>query len=212
MKRAGTFLVPDQEEVQVEALAAGGWQLDRLDRALEFVTDWSLAVDGGAHVGSWTRAMAKRFDEVHAFEPAPDTFMCLQGNLAGLLNVRLHNLALGAEEGTAGLADDGRYALGNTGGRHLCGKGSIQIVPLDAMDLPSLGFLKLDVEGYELFALRGARGLLERHKPVVLIEDKIRMAHRYGLKPHAAAGFLESLGAREVATLGSDRVFAWGTP
>jgi FkbM family methyltransferase len=209
MKRAGAYWVPDEETQQVAALEAGGWQLDHLDRALEFVTDWSIAVDGGAHVGSWTLAMAKRFGRVLAFEPAPDTALCLKANLIGIGNVWIHEKALGEAPGLAGMAEDTKYDGGNTGGRYLSGAGSVEIMTLDSLDLPWLGFLKLDVEGYEVFALRGAAETIARCRPVVMIEDKRRMAHRFQLKQGAAADFLTALGMVRVAVAGADHVFAW---
>ena len=37
-------------------------------------------------------------------------------------------------------------------------------------DLNKIDLLKLDIEGGELAALRGARGLLKRHRPIILFE------------------------------------------
>ena len=209
MKRVGDYMVPDAETLQLDALAQGGFQLDHLEAALAHVTDWRIAVDGGAHVGSWTRALAKRFDFVLAFEPAEDSFACLKANVGELVNVQLFQCALGAVPERMSLHDDEKYDGGNTGGRYLVPGNDILVEPLDDRHLDGLGFLKLDVEGYELKALHGARNTLARCKPVVLIEDKARFASRYGELPHAAASFLQSLGARELVRVGADRVFGW---
>ena len=213
MKRAGDYWVPDEEHLQLEALTAGGWQLDRLVRALSHVKRSTLAVDGGAHVGSWSIAMAKRFDVVLAFEPAPDSFACLAANLVNDTNVQPLRLALGDRQDHAYIVDDEKYAGRNTGGRYLTSTGApgrrVTLAPLDCFNLPDLAFLKLDLEGYEPAAIRGALATLERCKPVVLFEDKARMAERHGFKPGDAASLLERLGAREVERMGGDRVFAW---
>lgn len=211
MKRVGDFYVPDVETQQVEALAAGGWQLDHLEAALAFVTDWSLAVDGGAHVGSWSRAMSARFEVVHAIEPHPEHLMCLKANIWGNPKVVVHEVALGEAPGIATMREDLRYEGGNTGGRHIyeTGVGDIKIVTLDSLELPSLGFLKLDVEGYEAYALRGAAQTLDRFRPIVMIEDKPRMAFRYRQKTRAARRFLEKMGAQELGSCGADRIFGW---
>lgn len=217
MKRVGNYYVPDHETLQVDALAAGGWQLGHLDAALAHVTDWSCAVDGGAHVGSWTLHMAERFARVEAFEPARDTHEALLANRAHWRDdhpgnttlIGLHRLALGETPGTSGMGEDQRYSGGNTGGRYLKGEGDIEIVTLDSFNLASCGFLKLDVEGYEVFALRGAIQTIERCRPVVLIEVKPRMAHRFNIDPMAAVDFLIGLGMKKVEQVGSDWVFAW---
>lgn len=216
MKRVGNYYVPDHETLQLDALSKGAWQIDHLEAALRHVTDWSCAVDGGAHVGSWTLHMAKRFAQVIAFEPAPDTHEALAANIAeyrarepeaGM--IIHHKLALGGHRHTTGMADDQRYSGGNTGGRYLKGPGDIEVVTLDSFNRESLGFLKLDVEGYEVFALEGAVETLTRCKPVVLIEVKPRMAHRFGISPLAAVEFLIKIGMHKVEQVGSDWVFAW---
>lgn len=209
MKKVGDYWVPDHETLQVDALAKGGWQLDHLETALEHVTDWSCAVDGGAHIGSWSLAMAKQFERVIAFEPAPDTYQALEANTLSVRNIIRNGFALGADFGTTGMAEDQRYSGGNTGGRYVTGEGNIQVAPLDSLGLETLGFLKLDIEGYEVFALRGALDTLLRCRPVVLIEVKPRMAHRFGITPHAAPEFLFEIGMVEVARAGSDWIYGW---
>lgn len=219
MKRAGKYWVPDHETQQIDALTAGGWQLERLHAALAHVPGRTLAIDVGAHVGSWTLAMAEAgFKNVEAFEPAPDTFECLKENakewrvthpIPHFGYVGLTNCALGDEVKKMGMREDQKYAGGNTGGRYLKGDGNIWVRPLDSWGIDVLDFLKMDVEGFELFALRGARATILKTKPVVLIEDKHRMAHRYGQQPGAAVQFLLDLGMVELGSIGDDRFFGW---
>lgn len=219
MKKAGRFWVPSVETQQIEALTAGGWQLDHLAMALNHVPKHRhrMAIDGGAHVGSWTLEMSRRFDSVWAFEPHPETFECLEANAKEWrlenpgrnVEIGLHQCGLGAEAGRMGMADDTKYAGGNTGGRHLKGDGSIAVRPLDVFRLEVLDFFKLDVEGFEYFALKGAQETIKRCRPVVMIEDKHRMAFRYGLEPGVAGRFLYKLGMIEVEAFGADRVFGW---
>lgn len=218
MKRAGKFWVPDQETQQIAQLEAGGWQLDHLDAALAHVKKRRLAIDVGAHVGSWTLHMAEAgFEVVSAFEPAPDTFECLRENAIewrrehmGLTTaINLTRCALGERTEKMGMKEDGKYAGGNTGGRYLKGDGDIMVRPLDVYNADNLDFLKLDVEGFELFVLRGARATIIRCQPVIMIEDKHRMAHRYNQQPGAAGQFLMDLGMIELGSVGADRFFGW---
>lgn len=174
--------------------------LGHLFGALAHVTRWDLAIDGGAHRGIWARVLARKFRRVLAFEPCASNRV----RIPNLKNVRVSASALGAEPGTAAIADGPE----NTGQAHLVPGDGISIVPLDALELPACGFLKLDVEGYELFALRGARELLSRTRPVVLIEEN-GLCRRYGVEPGAAAEFLVGLGMHEVARFNKDHVFAW---
>lgn len=220
MKQVGRFWVPDAETQQNAELARGGWQIDRLHLALKYVPERRIAVDGGAHVGSWTLAMMSAgFRTVQAFEPSPETFECLQANVhewtlehvakPGEHFIGLHKCALGKENNRMGMREDTKYAGGNTGGRHLKGDGDIPVRPLDIYRWDEIDFIKLDVEGFEPFAIEGATQTILRCKPVILFEDKRRMAHRYGYAPGRAGHMLEALGMKQIDAIGDDRIFGW---
>ncbi len=209
MKRAGQFMVPDSDTYFAPFLEQGGFQLDHLQQALGFVTDFRVAVDGGAHVGSWALKMAEVFDEVIAFEPAEDTFECLNENVWKSTNVSPFCAALGAEFGRGKIVDD-ISRNGNTGSRfmRMDEAGSILIKPLDSFELTNLDFLKLDVEGFEYYALLGGEQTIKNCRPVIVIEEK-GFGRRYDIQPFAASGLLTSWGARCVTKIGKDYVFAF---
>jgi FkbM family methyltransferase len=48
---------------------------------------------------------------------------------------------------------------------------AVQQISLDAMALPRVDLIKLDIEGMELEALEGARQLIEKNRPIVLVES-----------------------------------------
>lgn len=167
------------------------------------ITDWSIAVDGGAHVGGWTRIMAERFTAVHAFEPAPDTFQVLSENMIGVPNVRLHNLAL-MEARQSGTIDlnvrmTGRKFWPNDAG-------DIQAVAVDDFEFSSLGLLKLDLEGCDLFALKGARKTMKRCRPFVIVEMAASLnkglSERFGVTDADVADWLSQRGYSERMRIG----------
>ena len=81
--------------------------------------------------------------------------------------------------------------------------------PIDSLDLGPVDFIKLDLEGYEVRALNGARKTLEKYRPYVLFEDKPERSAAYG-KPRAAHELLEALGARMASHVGrNDCLFAF---
>ena len=47
----------------------------------------------------------------------------------------------------------------------------VQKVPLDALNLARVDLIKIDIEGMELEALEGARGMIDAHHPILLIEQ-----------------------------------------
>lgn len=188
----------------------GGFQSDHLVGAFEHNTRWGVAIDGGAHVGFWTRLFASRFQQVYAFEPSPDTFACLIRNCSDLLNVQCFQRALGKEYGTGAITDS-VIRPGNTGARYLTEGTGVEVVPLDSMGLSGVDFLKLDVEGLEVWALQGAERLLREFHPLVLIEEKAfrDKEGRFPLHHKEAGQYLESLGAVVVARFRNDVLYKW---
>lgn len=183
-----------------------GFEMDHLDMVISHCRRFRTAVDGGAHIGTWSVELSGRFERVMAFEPAADTFACLRRNIAACSNVYPKNVALGERAGRAKIVDDVTRS-GNTGSRYMIdapGEADVDVKPLDFYELVELDLLKLDVEGSELLALRGAEQTIKRCKPVIMIEVK-RL--RPGHDPEAAVRWLNANGYREVARARNDRVY-----
>lgn len=210
MKKAGEFWVPSDDSYFAKIFERGEtFQLDRLEVAMQYVTDWSCAVDGGAHVGSWSIIMAEAFDKVIAIEASSDTYKCLMKNTLEYGHVSLIHAALGNMDlGTASVCDD-KTRVGNSGSRfvNFDTSGDVNNMTLDSLNLDSLGFLKLDVEGCELFALEGAVKTIKKFKPVIFMEVKKGMAERFDIETNAPVKFLNSLGAKMVKRIKSDCIF-----
>jgi FkbM family methyltransferase len=213
MKKIGQIWYPDQDLVtqrmveKAKREAVVGFQLDHLAAALKYVTNWTVAVDGGANIGYWSNELCKHFNKVYSFELDPTTYECLERNV-NAENTTLHNVGLSDTFTTVGIAD-GKSR--RSGGRHISGKGGNSTITIDSLELPELGFLKLDVEGHEARALFGAKETILKYKPTILIEHKPHLSKRYGGE-NDAVDFLTSLGANVLDKVGKnniDWVFGW---
>jgi FkbM family methyltransferase len=133
-----------------------------------------LVLDVGAHIGThsvyWAALCGCR---VIAFEPHPEAFAALCENLRRndvSAQVDARRCAVGAEDGFAAIDEDAA-SLGRSRAVASRVSSALRMVRLD--DLPELraaAALKIDIEGGELDALRGALRLLRVSRPLVYCE------------------------------------------
>lgn len=147
----------------------------------------SVVVDAGAYIGDTAETFIRLGATVYAFEPRPDAFECLQFNCPGP-KVYAFPLALGHGE---------YYRFGeeneNKGARRLTtsDKGPYMAIKLDHISIPSLDFLKIDVEGWEYSVLRGARMTIGKFRPSIAIEINPSALAVQGRSELAIHNFLE---------------------
>jgi FkbM family methyltransferase len=199
----------------------GSFQRDHLDLAIRMAVEKAdcpmhVALDCGAHVGTWTRILAEQFIHVWAIEPAADCYACLVENTKGMEGVFLLNAALGEQEGYATLCDD-ITRPGNTGSRYTLpsfgavgAEGApgqpVKVITIDSLGFGTIDFVKIDVEGNELAVLKGGHNSFLKFKPTIIMEVKDLGR---GVNPREAVAYLEALGARDIGGLGKDRIFQW---
>jgi FkbM family methyltransferase len=142
-------------------------------------------VDVGANLGLYTRTLAKLSAMVHAFEPSRGVATILRRT--SHRNVVVHEVALSDSDGYAELhiPRDGAHlthSLASLEPDAVAGQDVIaSTVPrarLDSVIHADVTFVKVDVEGHELNVLEGAHGLIDRCRPVFLVESEER--HRKG--------------------------------
>lgn len=214
MKQVNGVWLPDHE-VHLYAFAGNGppgewtYQKGKLDAAMQYVKDRRVAIDVGGHCGIWAREMCKLLGQVHSFEPVKDHRACYELNQRST-NWTLYPYALGEKDGRAGYMT----RQGSSGDTHLVEAGknnnSVEVKRLDWFDLYP-DFIKLDCEGYELFALKGGEATLRRCKPVVIVEQKKGHGARFGLGDTDAVKWLESLGYTLREERVGDYILSWAS-
>ncbi len=168
---------------------------------------WGVAVDGGAHVGGWTVALAERFDQVVAFEPGPTAFAALKVNTAGLANVKLRPEALMDRGGRIDSYAPDKIETLSARRVAFSKDGAGKAIKLDHLRLPMLDFLKLDVEGAEVLALLGGKKTIRRCRPFIVVEEA-GLGHVFDFPPDAATRLLVAWDYAQVWTAGVNRGFA----
>jgi FkbM family methyltransferase len=137
-------------------------------------------LDVGAHVGHWSLRLAERAGRVIAVEANPATAATLRRHIAmnGLPNVTVVELAAWDEQTMLALDDPNGQIEGGSMRVIPAGKTTPgRLVPAGRLDeqleltsLDRLDLIKLDVEGADIHALRGMKGLLDKFAPVLFIE------------------------------------------
>lgn len=142
------------------------------------VPSGSLALDIGANRGLYIHHLMKRTDRIVAFEPLEPMQQWLRRFYR---NLDLRTVALSDGEGTAVI----RYPRGNFSWATLAQSNDLKLadaeiveteVPLrtlDSFNFKDVGFIKIDVEGYEEAVLHGAgRTLGDFPSLLIEIEDR----------------------------------------
>src|SRR4051812_8198505 len=141
--------------------------------------EFSTIIDAGANVGQFARASAEFYPEatIYSVEALPRVAKVFRANLSDRPSVRLFETALGSYTGTIRFYpnsyDQSSSALQLRDAERPKHAGQVQLDPIDVpiirldelLDVNALRgpiLLKLDLQGFELEALRGASRLLER--------------------------------------------------
>lgn len=141
--------------------------------------NFASVVDIGANRGQFTLLCAGLFPtaRIVAFEPLPEPYAVLAQVVARRPRIQAHQAAIGPRAGTAHMhvmtPDDSSSLLPPTDrqteifrGSGQNGTAAVAVAPLDtfvaARDLATPALLKLDVQGFELQALKGCASLLDR--------------------------------------------------
>jgi len=139
---------------------------------------WHIA-DVGANQGLYSVYFSKRAVEgrVYAFEPDPELFTALKGNIErnSAANVTLFNAAVGNQTRKLLLRSgqfnrgDNRIVPGNTSRP---GTIDVDAISLDkAIPNRHLDLLKVDVQGFEVEVLRGAKQVIQaNHDLLIFLE------------------------------------------
>ena len=150
-------------------------------------------VSGGALVGDFFPALSgalARDARLHSFEPNPVSYESARHTIAlnGLENVCLTNAAVGEVAGVLPLqvSRSGKNAL--AAGAKIVRSAQegatidVRVTPLDDL-IPQdrrISILHLDIEGHEMAALLGARSMIARNRPIIILEaEKVRVQRTY---------------------------------
>jgi len=156
------------------------YEKDMHDVFEKYVKKDFVVLEGGCHIGTHSIKLGKLCKKLYCFEPLPTSYDLLIKNVQenNLTNVKtfknalsdnatkvFFNWVLPFNPGASGLHDNPMGNINST-------PTDIQVetLTIDSLNLSELDFIKLDVEGYELKALKGGIETIKKFKPIITLE------------------------------------------
>jgi FkbM family methyltransferase len=151
---------------------------DRAERELlrKILFKGAVVVDVGANIGIYSRFLSRYVGPkgvVHSFEPSPDNFRRLSAATRNLSNVRLTQAVIGERSGECKLYVSDKL---NVDHRAYETDDSRRVIPIEMIALDDyfktgqrVDLIKMDIQGYELHALRGAQRVLQENSDINLL-------------------------------------------
>ncbi|MBL4769992.1 MAG: FkbM family methyltransferase [Planctomycetes bacterium] len=178
------------------------WDSAEIRAMVKMLRKGDVALDVGCHKGGWLYWMRRAVGpsgQVHAFEPQPELAQYLKDVVQAFRwkNVFIHTCALGSESGHQNLHVPDSTGSTSASASLVAGVASsesnqaptVHHVELQTLDsfvqtqgLRRVDFIKVDVEGFELEALKGAQKTLGNLRPAIMVECEKRHLRVRGIE------------------------------
>jgi FkbM family methyltransferase len=144
------------------------WRDHHKQKILKHCKNFRVVVQAGGGCGMYPRLLSNIFDVVYTFEPDEHNFYCLVQNCYDR-KITKFNAAVGP---TSSLISTYACTDSNRGTSKVEERGNSYIpqMTVDEIKYRYCDLLMLDVEGYELEALKGAMETMHKFNPVVFVE------------------------------------------
>jgi len=152
----------------------GIWEKKLYDIYRKLITKDDVVIDIGAYIGTHTLPFSHFAKKVYAFEANDEIYSCLQSNVDINLvdNVTTYNTLLSDSNEQLNFykRPDGTSRVSSR-----AVKGQHQFLQGDSLDNildtdEKIKLIKIDVEGHEFKVLDGAKKIINKSKPIILIE------------------------------------------
>jgi FkbM family methyltransferase len=198
----GTFIIFPNDAIAQHIKAGKLWEKHFRDVINVFVSSGDVVADIGANFGYNAILMGKQIGPkgmLVAFEPQRIVYQQLNGNLIlnNIFNAITFQAALG--DGTQTITtmksvdyDSNWVNIGDTS----IGEGgeNVSVYTLDQIELEKLNFIKIDVQGYELFMLQGAKNTLKQFQPDLFIEIEPHQLIKFNINEDQLIDYIKSFG------------------
>lgn len=162
----------------------GIYEYNLINWCKQFLDKDKIFLDIGAHMGTYSIILSDYCKHVYSFEAQKNTYYNLCGGIAlnNKNNITAIHTALGNKEDNGTImylsqtSDDGGTStmdmdVVNNTNSDILNKYKVKVTSLDSYNLNNIGFIKIDVEGWEINVLKGAEKTLIRNSyPQIIFE------------------------------------------
>jgi len=183
--------------------------LSSLDLALLHTKGRKAVVQAGGNLGLFPKRLAEEFAAVYTFEPDKELFAHLEHN-APEPNIVPVCAALGCSREPVSVECRRRDNSGrdvHEGLTFIAGTGDIPQIMIDDLDLKHCNLIYLDIEGYELNALKGGIKTIERCRPTLALESNANIKH-YNSSRTALHEWVIDRGYTKITRINGDDIYA----
>jgi FkbM family methyltransferase len=203
-----------REGIDFSIFLLGSFEPDMVTAYRHMIAAGAIVIDIGANIGAHTLRLAAcvgTAGRVVAVEPTQYAFERLQGHV--LLNpelasriILLQAMLMGSQQAVLADKIESSWPLETPSDAHPEHAGVAKVTTgatvktldnvVSELGLKSVDFLKLDVDGYEVEVLRGARDTLRRFAPLIFFEHAPYGVAEKGYNPEEIAEILTGAGYR----------------
>jgi FkbM family methyltransferase len=186
-----------------------------IDEVTKNCKNFRTVLQAGGNCGIYTNEYSKRFKNVYTFEPDMTNMMCLTLNCINSSNIVKFQACLGDEHSLTSIQNP--LELMDIGGIHVKSHNEppkehltvesekrIPILKIDDLSLEDLDLIHLDIEGYELYALKGGVETIKKFKPTIVLELVDEHLGRFNCTREDVMKFMESIDYKFIKQLDSN--------
>ena len=194
--------LPTKDTAIVPSILGGYFESLELDYFARAAAGSKIVLDVGANVGLYSCVAGTNVAPegvVYSFEPIDENVTYFQKNLLNnsLRNVEIFQLAMGDGEGELEIFVSSESIATHSAASSHSGGASTVRVPMTSIDafvesagIVKVDLLKIDVEGYDGYVLRGGVKTIEHHRPTIFVEYDPTALRECGFGPDDFAELL----------------------
>lgn len=149
-------------------------------------------VDIGSNIGTTIWLFADKASRVLAFEPIPHLYNTIESSIRqnGTKNVLLRKKAIGERSGTIFMHNNDNSSVLTIGAGQEAIEAIVSTLDDEMKAETRIDLIKIDVEGFELEVLNGAKASIDKFRPKILLELHPGFIKSYGHTIYEVINFL----------------------